>query len=239
MDLKDTTMLITGAGRGLGAALSRRAAEAGARVVLLSRSDRVRELARALTDEGHVAHAIVADVADKDAVFKCAGAAVALVGPIDVLVHNAATLGPATLRPMLDTDCEDLEHALGVHVLGPFRLSKALLPSMLLRDRGAIVHITSDAASTAYPSWGTYGTTKAAMEQLARSFAVELEGTNVRSFSVDPGEMDTDLHARAMPDADRATLASPTNVAPSILAMIAREALAPNGARLIASEVQS
>ncbi|MBL8683699.1 MAG: SDR family oxidoreductase [Myxococcales bacterium] len=239
MELKDTTMLITGAGRGLGEALARQAAAAGARVVLLSRSERVREIARALRDEGRIAHAIVADVADKDAVFQAAGAAVALVGPIDVLVHNAATLGPSTLRPMLDTDCEDLEHALGVHVLGPFRWSKALLPSMLLRDRGALVHITSDAATTAYPTWGAYGTSKAAMEQLARSFAVELEGTNVRSFSVDPGEMDTDLHARAMPDADRATLASPAAVATRVLAMIAREALAPNGARLIASEVLS
>ncbi len=239
MKLEDTTMLITGASRGLGEALARQAARRGARVVLLSRSERVREIAAALRAEGLIAHAIVADVADKDAVYKCTGAAVALVGPIDVLVHNAATLGPSTLRPMLDTDCEDLEHAIGVHVLGPFRLSKAVLPSMLLRDRGALVHITSDAATTAYPTWGAYGTSKAAMEQLARSFAVELEGTRVRSFSVDPGEMDTELHARAMPEADRAALASPESVATRVLALIARDELAPNGARLIAAEVTS
>ena len=75
---------------------------------------------------------------------------------------------------------------------------------MVLRGSGTIVNVTSDAATEAYPGWGAYGASKAALEQLARIWAAELEGTGVRVLTVDPGEMDTVMHAQAVPDADRA-----------------------------------
>ena len=108
------------------------------------------------------------------------------------------------LRLLLDTDCEDLERALAVNLVGPFRLTKALAGPMVLRGRGTIVNITSDAATEAYERWGAYGASKAALEQLGRVWAAELAGTGVRVLTVDPGEMDTRMHADAIPDADRA-----------------------------------
>ena len=136
-----------------------------------------------------------------------------------------------------DTACEDLERVLAVNLVGPFRLSKVLAGPMLLRGSGVIVHVSSDAAVSAYPRWGAYGVSKAAFDHLARSFAAELEGSGVRVFAIDPGEMDTRMHAEAMPEADPATLARPEDVALRVLAAIEDAALAPGGARVIAAEI--
>ncbi len=136
-----------------------------------------------------------------------------LIGEVDVLVNNAGALGPTPLRLLLDTDCEDLERALAVNVVGPFRLTKAVAGAMALRGRGLIVNVSSDAAVAAYERWGAYGASKAALEHLGRTLAVELEATGVRVLTVDPGEMDTRMHADAIPDADRSALSRPDDVA--------------------------
>ncbi|APR79262.1 Oxidoreductase, short chain dehydrogenase/reductase family protein [Minicystis rosea] len=231
-----SAVLITGASRGLGAALAKELGRRGKRLALVAREEG--PLA-AVVDEiraaGGEAHAIAADVGDKRAVYAIAGTAAALVGPIDVLVHNASTLGPTPLRLLLDTECEDLEQVLAVNLVGPFRLTKALAGAMALRRNGLVVHVSSDAAVSAYPRWGAYGVSKAALDHLARSWAAELEGTGVRVLSVDPGEMDTVMHAEAVPDADRRTLADPAVVARRIADMITRAAAITSGARLEAS----
>ena len=103
---------------------------------------------------GGEAHAIAADVADREATHAIAGQAAALVGPVDVLINNASTLGPVPLRLLLDTDCEDLERALAVNLVGPFRLTKAVPGRWCCAARGLIVNISSDAAIEAYPTLG-------------------------------------------------------------------------------------
>jgi NAD(P)-dependent dehydrogenase (short-subunit alcohol dehydrogenase family) len=234
--LRGAAALVTGASRGLGAALARELARGGAKVVLVAR-DRgaVEEVAARIRAEGGEAHAIAFDVADKRAALAIAGAAAALVGPIDVLIHNASTLGPVPLRLLLDSDCEDLERALQVNLVGPFRLTKAVAGSMALRGAGVIVHVSSDAAVSAYPRWGIYGVSKAALDHMGRSWAAELEGTGVRVIEVDPGEMNTKMHADAVPDADPSTLADPATVASIVVRMIGAAASIPSGARLEAA----
>jgi len=228
--------LITGASRGLGAALARELGRRGARLALVAREEGPLEaVAAEIRAAGGEAHAIAADVGDKRAVHAIAGAAAALVGPIDVLVHNASTLGPTPLRLLLDTECEDLERVLAVNLVGPFRLTKLIAGSMALRRRGVVVNVSSDAAVSAYPRWGAYGVSKAALDHLGRSWAAELEGTGVRVVDVDPGEMDTQMHADAVPDADRATLADPAVVARRIADMIARAGEIASGARIEAA----
>jgi NAD(P)-dependent dehydrogenase (short-subunit alcohol dehydrogenase family) len=230
-----TTALVTGAGRGLGRALARELAARGVKLVLVARSradlDAVVAEIRAAGGE---AHAIVGDIGDKRAVHPIAHQAAALVGPIDILVHNASTLGKVPLRLLLDSECEDLEAALQVNLVGPFRLSKIVAGAMALRGRGVVVHVSSDAAVEAYPTWGVYSVGKAAQDHLSRIWAAELDGTGVRVLAVDPGEMDTVMHAAAIPDADRSTLADPADVARKIAAMIDDPARAPSGARLSA-----
>jgi NAD(P)-dependent dehydrogenase (short-subunit alcohol dehydrogenase family) len=227
-DFSNKTVLVTGGSRGLGRALGETFARAGARVVLVARHEQpLAEVVAAIRAAGGEAHAVVADVAERDATAAIAGQAAALVGPIDVLVNNASTLGPVPLRLLLDTDCEDLERALAVNLIGPFRLTKAIAGPMLLRGGGTIVNITSDAATEAYERWGAYGASKAALEQLGRVWGAELAGTGVQVVTIDPGEMDTRMHADAMPDADRSKLADPAQVASRIVAQLQKAEVAP------------
>ena len=232
MHTKNTNAVVTGASRGLGRALAVELADAGARVVLVAReSAELHSAVAAIRDAGGQAHAIAADLGDKQAIHAIAGAAAALVGPIDLLIHNASTLGPTPMPLLLDTECEDFEQLLQVNLLGPFRLTKAMAGGMALRGRGLIVHITSDAATHAYPRWGAYGVSKAALEHLGRSWASELGPLGVRVVSIDPGEMDTAMHAAALPEADRAALADPRTVARRLLAALLEQRF-ENGARL-------
>jgi len=224
MDLRHQAAVVTGASRGLGAALARELARKGARVVLVARhAEALEAVARSIRETGGQAHALGADVADKHAVYPLAGMAAELAGPIDLLIHNASELGPVPLRLLLDTDCEDLERVLAVNLVGPFRLTKALGGSMALRGRGTIVHVSSDASVNAYPTWGAYSISKAALDHLGRVLAAELAPHGVRVVSVDPGDMNTLLHAAAVPDADPASLADPNDVAASIVRLIESE----------------
>jgi NAD(P)-dependent dehydrogenase (short-subunit alcohol dehydrogenase family) len=137
------------------------------------------------------------------------------------------------LRLLLDTECEDLAAVLETNLVGPFRLTRVIAGAMALRGSGVVVHVSSDAAVAAYPRWGAYGVSKAALDHLSQSWAVEVPG--VRFFTVDPGEMDTEMHAAAVPDADRSRLARPEDVARRIAHMIADCERIESGSRLVVS----
>ena len=236
MDIRGSGALVTGASMGLGAAVARALAAAGARVVLVARRPGpLHEVVRSIREAGGEAHALVADVGAKEDAHRIAGASAALVGPVELLVNNASTLGVVPLRPLLDTDCEALEQALAVNVVGPFRLAKVVAGAMALHGRGLIVNVSSDASVAAYAGWGAYGASKAALDHLGRIWGAELEGRDVRIVTVDPGEMDTRMHADAMPDADPATLLAPAVVARRILALVRDAESLPNGARVEAA----
>src|SRR4051812_36573107 len=134
MDIRNAGVLVTGASRGLGAALVAELVRAGARVVGVARQP--------WTADG--AHVLVGDLGDKREIHRIAGAAAALVGPIDVVIHNASTLGPLPMPILAETDCEDLEAVLQVNLVGPFRLTKALVGGMIVRGRGLVVNVSSD-----------------------------------------------------------------------------------------------
>jgi NAD(P)-dependent dehydrogenase (short-subunit alcohol dehydrogenase family) len=236
-NINGKSVLITGGSRGLGRALALRLSAEGAKVALVARhQEELDEVVNEIRKQGGIAFGIVADVGDKESVYPIVGQAAALAGPVDVLINNAGTLGPVPLRLIADTDCEDFERALQVNTVGPFRLVKAVVGSMVLRQGGVIVNISSDAAVEAYPSWGVYSVSKAALDHLTRVAAAEMADAGVRFLIVDPGEMDTRMHADAIPDADPASLQSPAAVAEKIVTMIRESNLIANGSRLIASE---
>src|SRR5580704_9625742 len=201
---------ITGGTSGLGLALVRELLNRGAKVALVARGrDRVECVVQELPD----AHGIVGDVSRKDDIHPIAMQILGALGGLDVLINNASDLGPAPLKLLADTECEDFERALATNVLGPFRLTKALLGSLAASAREGhgpiVVNVSSDAAVNAYPRWGAYGASKAALLHLSRIWDEELSLEGVRVISIDPGDMDTPLHAAAVPDADRSTLKSP------------------------------
>ena len=232
MRIRGTSILVTGASRGLGAALAHALGAAGAKVALVARDAVALErIARGIRDAGGEAHPIVADVSSAAAAARIAGQAAALVGPVEIVIHNASSLGPVPLLPLAETDDAAFEEALAANLVGPFRLTRALAGAMALRGRGLVVHITSDAAINAYPRWGAYGASKAALEHLGRIWAAEFGHAGVRFLNLDPGEMDTQMHRDAMPDADPATLARPDAVAARIVALLGGE-LPPSGTRV-------
>jgi NAD(P)-dependent dehydrogenase (short-subunit alcohol dehydrogenase family) len=225
--------LITGASRGLGLALARELAGSGVRVAMVARDAReIEAAAEALRAEGHDAIAIADDVGDPDAAWRIAGQVHALLGTPDVVIHNASALGPVPLAALADTAPATFAATFATNVFGPFALTRALVGAMVLRGWGTFVFISSDAAVEAYPTWGAYGASKAALDHLGRIWAAELEGTGVRVVAIDPGEMDTRMHADAVPDADRSALASPDDVARRIVDGLRG---VPSGARVSAA----
>ena len=161
----------------------------------------------------------------KDDIHPIAVQIVGELGGLDVLVNNASDLGPTPLALLGDTDCEDLERALATNLLGPFRLTRAVLGALAAsarEGRGAVVlNVSSDAAINPYPRWGAYGASKAALSHLSRIWDEELRPHGVRVWAVDPGDMDTPLHALAVPDADPATLKRPQDAADELLERMA------------------
>jgi len=239
MKIQNTSVLITGGSRGLGLALGTHLAAGGARVVLVGRNRlELDAVVAGIRRRGGDAYGIAADVGKKEDIYPIAAQAAALAGPVDILIQNASTLGPVPLRLLMDTECEDLERTLQTNLIGPFRLAKVIVGSMALRGQGLVIHISSDAAVEAYSSWGAYGISKAALDHMTRIFAAELHDTGVQFLSIDPGEMDTKMHADAMPDANRATLAKPDEVAARILEIINRSREIPNGQRVTVSAVE-
>jgi NAD(P)-dependent dehydrogenase (short-subunit alcohol dehydrogenase family) len=235
--LDGVRVAITGGTSGLGLALVDELTRRGARVAFVARTrDRVDEVARAYP----LAYGIVGDVASKEDIYPIALQILGGLGGLDVLVNNASSLGPVPLALLADTDCEDLELALATNVLGPFRLTKALLGALAASVResdganaslprrsaegakaGVVVNISSDAAINAYPQWGAYGASKAALRHLTRIWDEELAPQGIHFLSLDPGDMDTPLHALAVPDADPSTLKRPEEAAREIADAIA------------------
>src|SRR5258705_1745938 len=160
---------ITGGTSGLGLALVRELLSRGARVAFVART---RERVELIAQENTRAHGIVGDVSAKNDIYPIAVQITGELGGLDVLINNASDLGPTPLAMLSDTECEDLERAFATNVIGPFRLTKALMGALAAsarEGRGSVVlNISSDAAHNAYPGWGAYGSSKAALHQLTR-----------------------------------------------------------------------
>lgn len=208
---------VTGGTSGLGLALVRRLTEYGAKVGFVART--AADVERVADDTGAVG--IVGDVGRRADVYPIALQINGNLGGLHVLINNASTLGPTPLVLLADTDSEDLEEALSVNVVGPFRLTKALYGALAASARegrgGTVVNISSDAAVNAYPEWGAYGASKAALRHLTAIWDEEAKDAGIRILSVDPGDMDTPLHALADPNADPSTLKRPDDSAIEVI----------------------
>jgi NAD(P)-dependent dehydrogenase (short-subunit alcohol dehydrogenase family) len=229
IDWRKLRVAITGGTSGLGLALVRHFVRRGARVAFVART--AQAVARIATETG--ALGIIGDVGRKDDIYPIAMQITGNLGGVDVLINNASALGPTPLALLADTHCEELEQALNVNLLGPFRLTKALFGALAASARaqrgGVVINISSDAAVTAYSGWGAYGASKAGLHHLTAIWAEEAHSEGICFLSLDPGDMDTPLHAAAVPGADPTTLKRPEQSAEQIVAALM--AAFPRGAR--------
>ena len=205
--------IITGASRGLGLALARALVERDWSLVIDARGGSALErVERELGAKADVV-AICGDVADdshRNALLDAAG------NEVDLLVNNASLLGPSPQPALAAYPLAELERVYRVNVLAPLALSQLVLPR--LRDGGCIVNVTSDAAGAAYEGWGGYGSSKAALEQLSAILAAEHPA--IRIYTVDPGDMRTQMHQEAFPGEDISDRPTPEESIPGMLSLI-------------------
>ena len=199
------SVLITGASKGLGFALATQFARRGHRLIINARREHElraaeRELAR-LTNVTAIA-GDVSEIAEEIA---------AKAVRVDVLINNASELGPSPMPLLIEHPWDSLLRIFRVNVVAAIHLIQLLRPRV-------VVNITSDAGTNAYPHWGGYGASKAALDHASRVLAAEMP--EMRVLVVDPGDMNTEMHALAEPGVDLSHLPSPDEVAPRIIAML-------------------
>jgi NAD(P)-dependent dehydrogenase (short-subunit alcohol dehydrogenase family) len=215
--------LITGASRGLGREVARLFARRAMPLIITARGA---EALRAAAGELGALTEVVAlagDVADPAHAERLVRLGLERFGRIDVLVNNASSIGPSPMPPVAAYPPAALGEVVAVNVVAPLRLIQLVLPRMRARGDGVIINVTSDAAVQAYPGWGGYGASKAALEHLSRVLAAELDGTGIRVYVVDPGDMNTDLHRAAEPGVDLSHLPGPEIPAPAFVRLVEDE----------------
>jgi len=219
------TALITGASRGLGRALAADLAGAGWRLVLDARGAADLDTAAATLAGVVAVPGDVTDPAHRQELRAAVG------DRLDLLVHNASSLGTTPLPPLADYDPAALRAVLETNVVAPLALTQLLLPA-LRAARGRVLAVSSDAAVAAYPGWGGYGASKAALDRLAAVLGAE--EPLLRVYAVDPGDMRTAMHAAAFPGEDISDRPEPETVLPALRRLI-EEDLPPG--RWTASEL--
>ena len=220
--------LVTGASRGIGAAVARRFAAEGAQLVLVARTvggleeldDRIRE------DGGQGATLVPLDLREFDAIDRLGASLYERFGHLDVLVGNAGVLG--TLSPVGHIEPPDWAEVLDVNLTANWRLIRSLDPLLRRSEAGRAIFVSSGAAAAAHAYWGAYAVSKAALEMLVKTYAAELAKTNVRANLIDPGALRTAMRAKAFPGEDPETLRTPEAIAETFVEL-AEAACTKNG----------
>ena len=217
--------LVTGGSTGLGLALSAELARQGWQVITDGRSEEKFKDA-ALPEAVTV---VVGDLTDADHRDRLR-TEVERHGRLDLLVHNASTLGPLPMRALAEVDIPDLTHVWRTNIGGPLVLTSALLPWLREAD-GVLLSISSDAAVQHYETWGLYGASKAALDHVTLTYGVE---TGLRAYAVDPGDMRTAMHQDAFPGEDISDRPLPETVVPHVLALVDAR---PESGRYVAADL--
>jgi NAD(P)-dependent dehydrogenase (short-subunit alcohol dehydrogenase family) len=207
--------LVTGASRGIGAAVAAELARRGAHVVITARTQGgLEETDDAIRALGGTATLLPLDLRDGAELDSVGPSLVQRFGRLDILVHNAGVLG--TLTPAAHIQPRDWEEVVAVNLTATWRLIRTCGPVLVAAEAGRAVFVTAGLAAKPLAFWGAYGASKAGMEHLVRSWADEMENTALRINLFDPGIVATRLRAKAMPGEDPAPLARPADVAPAL-----------------------
>jgi NAD(P)-dependent dehydrogenase (short-subunit alcohol dehydrogenase family) len=187
MRLKGKTAIITGGGRGLGRASAIAMAREGASLLILSRTPtELRETKKAI---GQNAVSLKADVAKPRDVDRAVETALSAFGGIDILMNNAAVIGP--VKPLHKVEKEEWDAVFSINLRGLHLFSKAVVPHMIKRGAGKIINVTSGLGEMVMPPFGAYSVTKGGVNHLTQIMAEELKGYNIQVNCLDPGIMDT------------------------------------------------
>ena len=195
--LQGQVAIITGGGRGIGAAAGNLLAAAGAAVVLTARSeDQIEAVAKKIRGAGARAIAVPCDVASPDQIEDVVEAALTQYDRVDILVNNAGTVWP--VEQVHEADPEEWAYNIHCNLVGSFQMTRNVLPVMIDQRYGRILNITSGAAGSVVPGWSAYCASKAGLNMLTRCLAAELQADGVTGVTVNalaPGMVDTEMQA--------------------------------------------
>jgi NAD(P)-dependent dehydrogenase (short-subunit alcohol dehydrogenase family) len=226
----DKIAMITGASRGLGAALAGFLARKGYELILTARGEEgLKQIADRLTTDGERPHILAGDVSDPEHRGRLARLTAEL-GGLDLLINNASALGPAPLPPLAGYPLDEFERVLRSNLVAPLGLVQALLP-LLRASNGWIINLSSDAARGGYAGWGGYGASKAGLDLLSATLANELRDDGITVISVDPGDMRTEMHQRAFPGEDISDRPEPETTLPFWAWLLGQDGSALSGRR--------
>ncbi|PWS35388.1 oxidoreductase [Falsiroseomonas bella] len=218
--LKDRVALVTGASRGIGAALAVELARLGAQCVLVARTqgglEETDDAIRAATGRGATLLPMDLQKQEKD-LDMLGPSIVERFGRLDILVHNAGALNKLT--PVAHVEPRDWAEVMAVNLTAAWRLIRTCDPPLRASDAGRAVFVTTGRVLRPKAYWGMYGAAKAGMEHLVQTWAQEVEKTPLRVNLADPGIVATKMRALAFPGEDPATLPTPAAVAPGIAAL--------------------
>lgn len=202
--LQGRISVVTGASRGLGAAIAKRFAGEGSHVVLVARTlGGLEEVDDAIRAAGGAATLVPLDLTEFDRIDEMGAALAQRFGRIDVLVGNAGILG--TLSPMGHIETQVWDRVIAVNLTANWRLIRSFDPLLRASDSGRAIFVTSGAADGAHPYWGAYAVSKAALEAMVKTWAGEVTKTPVKVNLVDPGALRTSMRAEAYPGEDPMT----------------------------------
>ncbi|MEE8351765.1 MAG: SDR family NAD(P)-dependent oxidoreductase [Rhodospirillales bacterium] len=232
--LEGRIALVTGASRGIGAAVAKRFAQEGAHLVLTARTTGALE---ELDDEiqkitGEAATLVPLDLTEFDAIDRLGAAIYERFGKLDILIGNAGQLG--TLSPLPHTDPKVWDQVMAVNATANFRLIRSMDPLLRTSDAGRCVFVTSAVGREARAYWSIYAVSKAAMEMTALIYAAEVETTNVRVNLLNPGGTRTAMRAQAFPGEDPQTLKTPDSIT-ELFVELSEPSCTRNGELLTAS----
>ena len=214
--LEGRVALVTGASRGIGAAVAKLFAAQGAHIIALARTvGGLEELDDAIAAAGGSATLVPQDLADLDAIDRLGAALHERFGKLDILVANAGVLG--VLSPIAHVEPKVWDETMLLNVTVNFRLIRSLDPLLRLSDAGRAIFVTSGAARAPRAYWGPYGTSKAALDYMVGTWAQEVAKTSIRVNLLNPGATRTGMRAAAMPGEDPGTLPTPDDIAPAFL----------------------
>ncbi len=220
--LKDKIVLISGASRGIGRAAAIEAAKRGAHIIACARTKgALEELDDEINQLGASASLVVFDLSDFDAIDNLGAQIFERFGRLDALIGNAGMLG--VLSPIPHISPKEFEKVIAVNLIANYRLIRSM--DLLLRksDGARVVFVSSHAAKSAKPYWGLYASSKAGLDALVKSYAGEINSTNIRANIFYPGAVRTAMRAKAMPGENPNKLPHPSEIAPALIDMILPE----------------
>jgi NAD(P)-dependent dehydrogenase (short-subunit alcohol dehydrogenase family) len=228
LPLSEKIALVTGASRGIGRACALALAKAGAHVVAVARTEggltELDDEIRAAT--GEPATLVPMDIAEGDGLDQLGLALHQRFGRLDILVHAAAILGPMT--PVAHIEPKHWDRVVAVNLTASYRLIRTTEPLLRAAGAGRAIFLTTGRVARPKAFWGPYGITKAGLEHMVRTWADELEQTQVRAVLLDPNTMRTKMRAEAMPGEDPETVTDPSEIGPLVVELAQADLGLPN-----------